>query len=72
MGSTLSIPILYTKLPGPDLSAEGPPGFLPVQADICPCHSQRTKDGGLHPGRSTQKTPHRRSQEGKGKKGYEG
>lgn len=45
MSSTLSIPILCTKLPGPDLSAEGTPGILPVQVDICTFHSQRSKDG---------------------------
>lgn len=47
MGSTLPIPILYTKLSGPGLCAEGPPGFPPVQSDLCPCNSQRTKDGGF-------------------------
>lgn len=46
MGPPLPIPVLSTKLPGPDLSAEGPRGFRPVQADIYPCHPQRTKDGG--------------------------
>ena len=44
--------LLYTKLPEPDPSEEGPPSFLPVLctsshwADSCSYCSQRTKDGG--------------------------